>query len=81
MLPSSLTVLLAGVALGIIALLCFAWAWRRGQFDDMDTQAHLVFEARDLRLKRPWETLQQRADRLRYGRPLDPEPGEWGGAE
>ncbi|HEX6939293.1 MAG TPA: cbb3-type cytochrome oxidase assembly protein CcoS [Longimicrobiales bacterium] len=81
MLPTSPVVLLTGVALGVIALLCFVWAWRRGQFDDLEAQAHLVFEPRDLRLARPWETAAQRADRLRFGEPLEPEPGEWGGAE
>jgi cbb3-type cytochrome oxidase maturation protein len=43
----SLTGLLAGLALGVLALAGFAWAWRRGQFDRLDEQAHLVFESRD----------------------------------
>lgn len=81
MIPASLVVLLTGVAFGVLALACFACAWRRGHFDDMDAQAHLVFEPRDLRLERPWETAEQREARLIHGAPVPPAPGEWGGAE
>ncbi len=81
MIPASLAVLLTGVLFGVLALVCFAWAWRRGHFDDMDAQAHLVFDSRDLRLERPWETDEEREARRLHGAPLAPEPGEWGGAE
>lgn len=81
MFPSSLAVVLTGLFLGAIALAAFAWAWRRGQFEHLDAQAHVIFDPRDYRLERPWETEAQREERRRlYGEPVEPEPGEWGGA-
>ncbi len=41
----------------------------------------MIFEERDYRLERPWETPEQREARRRaHGEPVRPEPGEWGGA-
>lgn len=80
MFPSSLAVVGVGVLLGIIALGAFAWAWRRGHFDRLDRQAHIIFDERDMRLERPWESERQRARReARYGPLIEPSPGEWGG--
>jgi len=77
----SLGVLLAGVLLGTIAIGVFVWAWRAGHFLYLDEQSRVIFEPRDWRLERPWETEVQRSQRRRaHGRPLSPEPGEWGGA-
>jgi len=81
MLPSSLAVLVTGAILGGLALGAFAWAWRRGHFDDIERQAHALFDERDYRLERPWESPAEQEERRRlYGEPLAPEPGEWGGA-
>ncbi len=81
MFPSSLAVLGVGLLLGFLALAAFAWAWRRGQFHELRRQAHVIFDDRDLRLERPWETPDQRAEREeRYGPLIEPSPGEWGGA-
>jgi cbb3-type cytochrome oxidase maturation protein len=80
MLPSSFVVLLTGVVLGGLGLLAFAWAWRRGHFGDLDAQSRVIFDERDYRLERPWESPEQREERRRlYGEALAPEPGEWGG--
>jgi cbb3-type cytochrome oxidase maturation protein len=78
--PSSLAVVVAVLVLGASALALFAWAWRAGQLDDLDAQARAVLEPRDLRVERPWETPQQRRDRLAHGEPEPAAPGEWGGA-
>jgi len=56
MIPASFAILVAGVAIGVLALLAFMWAWRRGEFDDIDAQSRVIFDARDYRLERPWET-------------------------
>ena len=81
MLPSSLAVIVAGLVLGMLALVAFAWAWRRGQFARLDAQALVIFDQRDLRLERPWERPDQRAERRElYGPPLPPAKGEWGSA-
>lgn len=81
MFPSSLAVIGVALLLGILALAAFAWAWRRGQFDALDRQARVIFDEVDLRLERPWETPGQRAEReAHYGSPIEPAPGEWGGA-
>ncbi|MFW6201885.1 MAG: cbb3-type cytochrome oxidase assembly protein CcoS [Gemmatimonadota bacterium] len=82
MLPSSFAVIGVALLLGGLALVAFAWGWRRGHFDGLREQAYLVFDERDLRLERPWETeAQQERRAARHGPPLDPAPGEWGGAE
>ncbi|MFQ5827785.1 MAG: hypothetical protein ACE5JD_01325 [Candidatus Methylomirabilia bacterium] len=85
MVPVSFTVTLFGLAAGglafSLALAAFAWAWWSGQFRRLDTQARVIFEPRDYRLERPWESAIQRAERRgRYGPSEDPRPGEWGGA-
>lgn len=80
MIPSSLTVILATLALGMVALAAFIAAWWRGHFRDLDAQARIIFDSRDLRFVRPWETSAQRLERqVTYGAPLPGERGEWGG--
>lgn len=79
MFPSSLAVILTGLALAAIALGAFAWGWRSGAFSHLDAQARIILDERDLRLERPWETADQRAVRLAaYGSHIQAEPGEWG---
>lgn len=81
MIPSSLTVILATLALGVVALAAFIVAWWRGHFNDLDAQARVIFDSRDLRFVRPWETSTQRLEREAiYGAPLPGERGEWGGS-
>ena len=82
MVPSSLAVIVVGLLLGGIALAAVAWVWRRGQFDALDQQRRVRFEARDSGLDRPGETPCQVAERAAQHGPLIPaRPGEWGGAE
>jgi nitrogen fixation-related uncharacterized protein len=79
--PSSLVVVLATLATGVLALTAFVWAWWRGLFHDLDAQSRVIFEPDDLRLSRQWETPAQRVERENaYGAPLAPRRGEWGGA-
>jgi nitrogen fixation-related uncharacterized protein len=79
--PSSLTVILATLALGVVALTAFIVAWWCGHFRDLDAQARVIFDSRELRFVRPWETSAQRLEReVTYGAPLTGERGEWGGA-
>ncbi len=81
MFPSSLVVVIAGLLLVAIALGAYVWAWRRGQFSALDEQARVILDDRDVRLARPWETVEQRTDRVAsFGRPVPPTPSEWGGA-
>lgn len=81
MLPTSLTVALVTVAMTLVPALLLFWAWRRGLFRDLEAQSRVIFEPRDWRVRRPWETPEDRLGReLTYGRPVEPEPGEWGGA-
>jgi cbb3-type cytochrome oxidase maturation protein len=81
MFPSSLAVILTGLLLGALALSVFVWAWRKGQFRDLDRQMASVLDERDLQAERPWESVAQRLERRRrHGEPLAPHPGEWGGA-
>jgi nitrogen fixation-related uncharacterized protein len=81
MIPSSLPVIVATAALTLLAVAALAWAWRRGFFDDLAAQSRAIFEPRDFRLERPWETPVQRLEReTTHGAPVAPAPGEWGGA-
>ena len=81
MVPSSvaITVMTALFTLGAAALLF--WGWRRGFFSNLDAQSRVIFEPRDWRVARPWETPLQRLEReARYGDPVAATPGEWGEA-
>ena len=81
MIPSSLAVIVATAALTLLAAAVLAWAWWRGYFDDLDAQARVIFEPRDWRLERPWESPVDRLEReTTYGAPIAPAPGAWGGA-
>ena len=79
MFPSSLAVILAGLATVAIALGAFVWAWWRGQFGQLDAQSRVPLDERDVRLERPWESGTQKADRAAlHGALVTALPGEWG---
>ena len=79
--PSSLPVIVATAALTLLAALALLWGWRCGFFRDLDAQSRVIFEPRDWRLERPWETPLQRLERETvHGPPLAAAPEEWGGA-
>lgn len=79
MFPSSLAVILGGLLTVAIALGAFAWGWWRGQFTDAEAQRLVIFDARDLRVERPWETPGEHAERAAHHGPLTaPHRGEWG---
>lgn len=81
MIPSSIPVIVATAALTLLGALVLLWAWWRGFFHDLDAQARVIFEPRDWRVERPWETPVQRLEReTAYGDTVAPVPGEWGGA-
>ncbi len=82
MLPTSLVVVLATVAMTLVPALLLAWAWRRGFFRDLGAQSRVIFEPRDWRVERPWESPADRLTReVAFGPLVAPRPGEWGGAE
>lgn len=81
MIPSSLVVIVATAALTLLAALVLAWGWRCGFFRDLDAQSRVIFEPRDWRVERPWETPVQRLEReTTHGPPIPPSREEWGGA-
>ena len=81
MIPSSLPVIVATAALTLLAAAVLAWGFWRGFFRDLDAQSRVIFEPKDFRLERPWETAVQRLEReMNYGERVAPTPGEWGGA-
>jgi hypothetical protein len=80
-LPTSLVVAIVTVAMTLVPAVVLFWAWRRGLFSDLEAQSRVIFEPRDWRVRRAWEGGADRLDReLRYGEPVEPEPGEWGDA-
>lgn len=82
MLPTSLAVALATIAMTLAPALLLFWSWRRGLFRDMEGQSRVIFEPRDMQLDRPWESPPDRLTReVAYGRLLTPSAGEWGGAD
>lgn len=81
MLPTSVVVAIVTVAMTLLPALLLTWAWRRGLFRDLEGQSRVIFEERDWKLRRPWESLEdQLARELTFGRAVEPKPGEWGGA-
>jgi nitrogen fixation-related uncharacterized protein len=80
-LPTSLVVAIATVAMTLIPALLLLWAWRRGLFRDLDAQSRIIFDERDWRVERPWESDAERLTREAAFGPAEPaRPGEWGGA-
>jgi hypothetical protein len=80
-LPTSLVVAIVTVAMTLIPALLLFWGWRRGFFRDLEAQARVIFEPRDWRVRRAWEAPEDQLVReLTFGDPVEPEPGEWGGA-
>jgi nitrogen fixation-related uncharacterized protein len=82
LLPTSLVVAIATVAMTLIPAVLLLWAWRRGLFRDLDAQSRIIFDDRDCRVERPWESrAERRAREDAFGRAEPARPGEWGGAE
>ncbi len=80
MLPSSLTVTLSIAVLGLLSAGAFFWAWRTGQFDDIERQGMIPLDDDDMNVLRPWETAAQRTAReARYGPSRPADPSAWGG--
>ena len=81
MLPSSLPVIVFSAIFCLVPALLMFWASRRGFFRDLDAQSRVIFEPRDLRVVRPWESpVEQLTREVAYGEPTPAKPGEWGGA-
>jgi len=81
MLPTSLVVVIATVSMSLAPALLLFWSWRRGLFHDLELQSRMIFDERDWRLERPWESFaEQRTREVLYGRRENPKAGEWGGA-
>ena len=82
MLPTSLAIAIVTVTMTLVPALLLLWAWRRGLFRDLEAQSRVIFEPRDWRVERPWESSEDRLAReVAFGPPEPPVPGEWGGAE
>lgn len=81
MLPASLPVIVLTAVFSLLPALVLFWAWRRGWLRDLDAQSRVIFEPRDLRVERPWESPVERLTReVAHGPTTPAEPGEWGGA-
>lgn len=79
MLPTSLAVVLATVAFTLVPALVLFWGWRRGFFSNLDAQSRVIFDERDWRVDRPWESAADRLTReVAYGELVPARPGEWG---
>ena len=79
MLPTSIAIVLATVALTLVPALVLAWAWRRGHLRHLEAQSRVIFEPRDWRVERPRESPAERLTReVAYGELVPPVPGEWG---
>lgn len=82
MLPTSLMVAMATVAMTLIPALVLFWAWRKGLFQDLEGQSRVIFDERDFRVERPWESDAEQLEReVAYGPPTPALPGEWGGSD
>jgi nitrogen fixation-related uncharacterized protein len=80
-LPTSLVVAIATVAMTLIPALLLIWAWRRGLFQDLEAQSRIILDEHDCRVERPWESPAERIERETAFGPAEPaRPGEWGGS-
>lgn len=81
MLPTSLAVVLTTVAFTLGPALVLFWGWRQGFFSNLDAQSRVIFDERDWRVERPWESPAEQLTReVAFGPPEPARPGEWGGA-
>ncbi|HYW52025.1 MAG TPA: hypothetical protein VE861_15530 [Gemmatimonadaceae bacterium] len=81
MLPTSLAVVLATVAMTLVPAFLLFWSWRRGFFHDLAAQSRIIFDERDWRIERPWESPADQLTREVAFGPLEKAwPGEWGDA-
>jgi hypothetical protein len=81
-LPTSLAIAIVTVTMTLVPAMLLLWAWRRGLFRDLEAQSRVIFEPRDWRVERPWESAEDRlARKLAFGPPEAAAPGEWGGAD
>ncbi len=81
MFPQSLAVLSAAAAVLLVAAGLLLVAFRLRQFEGLARQATSIFDDRDMRLARPWETPAQKHERVAaHGQAIPPDRGEWGGA-
>jgi hypothetical protein len=74
MLSPSIALVLLVVGAGLVAVAVLVYAFLRGWIDEeaIERQRVAIFDAEDLRAERPWETPEQRAERIRlYGPPVD----------
>ena len=79
--PSSVPVIIVTAALTLLGAVVLGWAYWRGLFRDLEAQSRVIFEPKDFRLERPWETPVDRLEReTMHGDLVAPSPGEWGGA-
>jgi nitrogen fixation-related uncharacterized protein len=79
MLGLSGTVVVLVTTMGFVTVGWFVWAFLRGKLDDPEAQAVVLFDDRDLRLARPWESrVEQDERRRRHGALLPPCPADWG---
>jgi hypothetical protein len=77
-----LAVALATAAMTLVPALVLFLAWRRGAFRDFAAQSRVIFEPRDWRVARPWESPTDRLTReVAWGDPLPADAGEWGGSD
>ena len=81
MLPASWSVLAILTAILGVSVPFLVWGWLHGQFENVDEQKMVPFDADDMRYERIWENEAARSERVRaYGPLIKPQPGEWGGA-
>lgn len=84
MLSPSLALALLVVLTGLIAIAVLVWAFLRGWIDEdaITQQSTSILDADDLRATRPWESEDQRRERVAlHGDPVEPTPGAFGGAQ
>lgn len=81
MIARNFLLVLLTVGVGTFALLIFFISFFKGLFENPQAQALLIFDERDLKLRRPWESAIQLGERQKtFGTLIEPSSDEWGGA-
>jgi hypothetical protein len=77
MFADSFYVILLGLLVGIPTLLFLFLGLRAGHFNNLDLAAYTIFDEQDLKYVRPWESQQQKMQRMQqHGESLQ-SPTDW----
>ncbi len=77
MFADSVYVILLGLLVGIPTLFFLLMGLRRGHFTQLEITSYAIFDEEELKYVRPWESQQQKLERLQEHGQLQKSPEDW----